>query len=147
MITAVRSQVTAYAEARCCASRPRCAIARDMPHKALVPCAHPGCPTLVASRTCPPHTIAASRIYRATRPPDAFYRTSQWRKLRQVMLEYAPYCICGAPATEVDHITPIRQGGAPLDERNLQTMCKGCHSRKTRAERRGGFGQQRWQWQ
>ena len=38
------------------------------------------------------------------------------------------------PATEVDHIKPLRQGGARLDQTNLQSLCKPCHSRKTRQE-------------
>lgn len=38
------------------------------------------------------------------------------------------------PATEVDHVVPIRRGGARLDPANLQALCKRCHSRKTMAE-------------
>ena len=105
-----------------------------MPYKPLHPCSQPGCPTLTATRACPPHTTEASRQYRFVRPPDAFYRTAPWRTMRQTMLDYAPHCTCGAPATLVDHIIPIRQGGPALDERNLQTMCDSCHSRKTRHE-------------
>ncbi|MCA1259418.1 HNH endonuclease [Nitratireductor aquimarinus] len=42
-----------------------------------------------------------------------------------------------APATEVDHITPMRQGGAPRDRANLQSLCGTCHRQKTGAERAG----------
>jgi 5-methylcytosine-specific restriction protein A len=42
-------------------------------------------------------------------------------------------------ATEVDHIVPVARGGALLDWDNLQSMCHGCHSRKTASED-GGFG-------
>lgn len=47
---------------------------------------------------------------------------------------------CGRPATEADHVVPIADGGARLDEANLQPLCKGCHSRKTLAENRGADG-------
>lgn len=39
-------------------------------------------------------------------------------------------------ATEVDHIKPLRFGGAPLDRENLQPLCHACHSAKTLAESR-----------
>jgi 5-methylcytosine-specific restriction protein A len=38
------------------------------------------------------------------------------------------------PATLVDHITPLREGGERLNERNLQPLCVHCHAQKTRAE-------------
>jgi 5-methylcytosine-specific restriction protein A len=37
-------------------------------------------------------------------------------------------------AVEVDHIVPIREGGARLDANNLQPLCHTCHSRKTMLE-------------
>lgn len=39
-------------------------------------------------------------------------------------------------ATEVDHITPLAQGGAESDE-NLQSICLPCHQAKTARESRG----------
>lgn len=48
----------------------------------------------------------------------------------------------GYPTLEVDHITPISEGGHPFDPANLQTLCTDCHKGKTaeeaaeRAERR-----------
>ena len=42
-----------------------------------------------------------------------------------------------ASATDVDHIVPIADGGAPLDQANLQSLCHECHSRKTIAENGG----------
>lgn len=38
------------------------------------------------------------------------------------------------PATEVDHIVPLRQGGARLDRSNLQSLCRPCHAQKTRSD-------------
>lgn len=38
-----------------------------------------------------------------------------------------------ALGTEVDHITPLWQGGAD-DDANLQTLCTRCHAKKSAAE-------------
>ena len=35
---------------------------------------------------------------------------------------------------EVDHITPIADGGHPFDPGNLQTLCEDCHTEKTATE-------------
>lgn len=40
---------------------------------------------------------------------------------------------CAAPATEVDHIINLAQGGTHHPD-NLQTLCTPCHRRKTEAE-------------
>ena len=43
---------------------------------------------------------------------------------------------CGRPGRlEVDHITPMARGGAPLDENNLQTLCRSCHIAKSIREK------------
>lgn len=39
-------------------------------------------------------------------------------------------------ATDVDHVVPRRQGGGDVAE-NLQALCHGCHSHKTRREAGG----------
>ncbi len=58
-------------------------------------------------------------------------------RLRRWFLRHHPLCAhClkrgfTTPATEVDHIKPLREGGARLDQINLQALCKPCHSRKT----------------
>ncbi len=46
---------------------------------------------------------------------------------------------CGSPATVVDHIVPINQGGESI-ESNLQSLCNRCHNRKraTVDKQRGG---------
>lgn len=64
---------------------------------------------------------------------------ADWRKLRAEHLKRHPWCrLCGAQATDVDHIVPRRI--APerrLDPTNLQSLCKSCHSgAKQREERR-----------
>lgn len=42
---------------------------------------------------------------------------------------------CGKPGRiEVDHRIPLHKGGAAYELANLQTLCRGCHIAKTRAE-------------
>lgn len=76
-----------------------------------------------------------------TREPTKDY-DRHWRKLRRVALERDDYICqeCHKPAGEsahVDHITPIAAGGERLDLDNLQTLCRSCHSVKTRRENAG----------
>lgn len=73
-----------------------------------------------------------------------------WRRRRdQLIRQYfrkPKYIGAHFPAPEshleVDHITPVSEGGHPFDPANLQTLCRDCHKRKTaleaseRAERR-----------
>jgi len=74
-------------------------------------------------------------------------RGSAWDDISKVTRERAPLCaLCLAggtptPAVCVDHIVPITSGGTN-DGSNLQALCAGCHSRKTRVEnveRRGRY--------
>ena len=45
--------------------------------------------------------------------------------------------LCGkASALECDHITPLDKGGDPYAEENLQTLCRGCHLKKSADEHR-----------
>lgn len=70
-----------------------------------------------------------------------FYQSTVWRKLRLVKLEQQPLCEeClkrdrHTPAQIVDHIVPIDRGGAPLDLKNLQSLCNR-HNSKSARERR-----------
>lgn len=60
--------------------------------------------------------------------------------MRKVQLGREPICrSCEqggriVAAVEVDHIQPIRLGGARLDFANLQSLCHECHSKKSRRE-------------
>lgn len=64
-----------------------------------------------------------------------------WQRKRFAHLKKEPLCRhCKqegkiTPATEVDHIIPLSQGGAD-DESNFQSLCKPHHSRKTKNENR-----------
>ena len=57
-----------------------------------------------------------------------------WARVRRRVLRRDNYRCrsCGRPAgrAEVDHIVPMERGGAPLDENNLQTLCRSCHIAK-----------------
>ncbi len=70
------------------------------------------------------------------------YQTMQWKSLRKYHIQKNPLCkhckdqdniIKGGSV--VDHIQPIRQGGMPYDNRNLQTLCGMHHNIKSRTER------------
>lgn len=93
------------------------------------------CGNVVASgETCPCRAKAtkerkarsdAKRPSRQTRGYDA-----EWTKARNDYLAAYPYCRrCGAKASLVHHIVPIRK--APhrrLDRSNFQSLCTACHS-------------------
>lgn len=86
---------------------------------------------------------ARGQAYDMKRPADvkAFYDSRRWRKARLNVLARDPVCVtegCGRIATDVDHIRPIRDGGALLDGANLQALCHQCHARKTVREGGGG---------
>lgn len=63
---------------------------------------------------------------------------NDWQQLRAAHLIRQPYCArCGATATTVDHVIPIRK--APerrLDPTNLQSLCTACHSGWKQAKER-----------
>ena len=64
-----------------------------------------------------------------------------WQKLRRYKLAGDPFCVvCNRSADQVDHIVPINDGGDRLDPRNLQSMCQGCHSRKTAIDKKNRKG-------
>lgn len=61
------------------------------------------------------------------------YNTSQWRRVRPIILERDGYRCqirddkCLVEATEVDHKIPVEQGGAPFDLENLRAACRPCN--------------------
>ena len=65
-----------------------------------------------------------------------FYGSKEWQRVRYLVLNANPFCVvCRIPATLVDHIIPIRDGGDRLNLNNLQPMCSKCHAIKTSNER------------
>ena len=68
---------------------------------------------------------------------------ADWQRLRRDFLAVHPMCVaCAAeaivePATDVDHVIPVRQAPSRrLDPSNLQSLCGRHHRAKTGAERR-----------
>ena len=95
--------------------------------------AHSGaCPALIAARRG------------ANRPPDNRPDSTArgydwtWERLSRMIRRERPICEhCGvAPSRMVDHIVPLRAGGARLEVENLQALCLPCHASKTRSERK-----------
>ena len=110
------------------------------------PCRHPGCTELTREGYCPQHKP------RERRSADAaawhkLYSLDIWiDDLRPTQLINEPFCReCArrgerVRAPEVDHIVPHRGDMALFtDRRNLQSLCKSCHSRKTLAENKQIF--------
>ena len=65
---------------------------------------------------------------------NPFYKSKEWLNLRRIKLELDPICehiMCRELGAVVDHIRPIRTGGAKLDLANLQTLCKRHNWQKT----------------
>ncbi|WP_415867942.1 HNH endonuclease [Burkholderia ubonensis] len=63
-----------------------------------------------------------------------------WQQCRAAYLRSHPLCAhCLArgltvAARVVDHVVPVKDGGARLDWVNLQSLCVSCHNRKTATE-------------
>lgn len=110
-----------------------------MPSRPLSQCTVAGCPNLVARPgKCWQHQRETAIVTNMERRRSPAYGRA-WRRKRHAWLRDNPYCVvCGAPATDVDHIIPLAAGGAD-DAANYQSMCSFCHKRKTAAED-GGFG-------
>jgi hypothetical protein len=70
---------------------------------------------------------------------DAFYTSPEWRALMAAIIAERglrcedPQCSRTSPPSRVfgDHIVELRDGGAPLDNRNVMLRCGSCHTRKT----------------
>jgi 5-methylcytosine-specific restriction enzyme A len=117
-----------------------------MPRQLKSPCLWSGCAALVeGGGYCVEHEPAH----------HPFYKTKAWRQLRAVWIAEHPLCgerehgpsrehswcvveLRTTVGTVVDHIRPIRLGGAKLDRENLQTLCSRCNTLKTARELRGG---------
>jgi 5-methylcytosine-specific restriction protein A len=102
-------------------------------------CRAPRCPEepIPGRYYCARHTRQRDKARHASRPERTVYNSSRWRFLRRRILFETPFCAiaeCGELATDVDHIVPINDGGAPYERANLQGLCSHHHGQKTRAE-------------
>ena len=72
-----------------------------------------------------------------TKEHNSFYSSAKWRKFREIYLKKHPLCIhckridITMRATVIDHVKPIKQGGDPFDESNLQPLCMIHHNKKS----------------
>lgn len=122
-----------------------------MPVSAPTPCAWPACHRLTAAAYCPSHDAAMATRRKATHKrfgrtrrggtaDSGFYNKAAWIGLRARHLIDFPLCVSCASrgitttANTVDHVQPIRSGGAELDPANLQSLCTSCHNSKTAIE-------------
>ena len=70
----------------------------------------------------------------------AFYDSTQWRKIRRLVIADEPICIyCKADgiiqeSQVVDHVIPIELGGSQTDRNNLQGICTSHHNSKSSHE-------------
>lgn len=79
------------------------------------------------------------------------YNTARWARLRRKVLAGEPMCrACASlgrhtPATDVDHIVPIRQGGPVWRLDGLQPLCAHHHSFKTGTYDKAGRPWSEWE--
>jgi 5-methylcytosine-specific restriction protein A len=100
-----------------------------MPWKPASRCITAGCPELTHKARCKKHAreVEQKRLARETWRDYG----SNWKFIRAKVLRAEPNCrLCGAQATEIDHIVPLKEGGTH-DLENLRPLCKSCHSRRT----------------
>jgi 5-methylcytosine-specific restriction protein A len=93
-----------------------------------------------AGKRCPRCTKAANKARgsAATRGYDA-----EWRAFREDFLRRYPWCSvegCPEPATDVDHIVALRDGGKRFDPANCRSMCHPHHSARTIADQGANRG-------
>lgn len=122
-----------------------------MPTAPLRPCTFPGCGELIASGSkCDKHKKEAAQAdNRAKGSSWSRGYDAEWDRVRKKALKRDQYlcqrCLLEddrmVPAEHVDHIKPFGGKKDPLrlDLKNLKSLCKPCHSRKT-AKEDGGFG-------
>ena len=116
-----------------------------MAKRAPTPCRYPGCGAVVpVPGYCDQHRVAVHRDYgRARRGFDTelgFYNSAKWRAMRAAYLRVHPLC-CACEgrgrvvaAKVVDHIQPLKDGGARFDVTNLQALCIADHNAKSARE-------------
>ena len=96
------------------------------------------CPEAAVYRGyCQAHARVKER--QTNRAGQKVYRTAKWLKRRRRFLFDHPICAnadCKRPATDVDHIVAIQNGGAIWAVENWQGLCAKHHGEKTRSETR-----------
>ncbi len=123
-----------------------------MPRRAPTACRRPGCGGLVVGGIC-----SRCGVLKRARDMDVDRQRggarmrgydARWERVRMMHLRAEPLCRrCASlgyttPAMLVDHILPIADGGAVLDEDNLQSLCIRCHGIKTAEDLRKRRGRE-----
>lgn len=103
--------------------------------KPLRKCRYPGCQTLTAEGYCPAHK--PKQVRKASAAWHYLYTDPRYgwatRRARHLLAE--PWCrVCGARATDVDHVQPHRGNVELFIHGELQSLCHSCHAAKTLAE-------------
>lgn len=88
--------------------------------------------------------IRGDRVERDVKQPDrseyfkgSLYNSRRWKRFSVFYRKSNPFCVsCGKFADDVDHIIPIAEGGSPYDEKNLQSLCKSCHAKKSNRDKK-----------
>jgi 5-methylcytosine-specific restriction protein A len=96
----------------------------------------------MATKLKVPSSTLGAPVPRLTAPPkavDPFYRSPGWLALiASIKRERGNRCQdCPAQGGVIigDHIHELKDGGAPLDRRNVRLRCVPCHNTKTAASR------------
>jgi 5-methylcytosine-specific restriction endonuclease McrA len=116
-----------------------------VPGAPLQPCPRPHCGRLTRGGLCPTHRQERERR-RGTAQQRGY--TAAWAAYSRAWLQRFPWCgqradglfhvehsRCAARGERVaaevtDHIRSLRDGGARMDPRNHQSLCKRCNTRK-----------------
>lgn len=104
-----------------------------MPTRPPVRCKHKGCVELIIppARYCKEHQQEKWRADKTIYTNNPFYKSKSWIKTRDAFRVRNPECnLCGRQGAVVDHVVAIKQGGAPFDWDNLQTLCRQCDQTK-----------------
>jgi 5-methylcytosine-specific restriction protein A len=103
-------------------------------------CNEPRCPNPARPGKAKCHThMREYERERSTRRREAtkgIFKRKRWQATRRAVLARDPLCkVCDQQLSEeVDHITPLSQGGDPWALDNLQGICGPCHWAKTALE-------------
>ena len=115
---------------------------RSAPARPLRMCNHPGCNKVSTERYCPRHERVPWQHKRSV--PRITGRALQ--EARRRLFDEEPHCReCLrngriTPATERDHIIPLKRGGTDTRE-NTQALCAECHRQKSQAEAAAARGE------
>ncbi|MBP7619319.1 MAG: HNH endonuclease [Gemmatimonadales bacterium] len=85
----------------------------------------------------------APRVRPLPKVAERFYLSPEWRGLAaRIKRKRGAVCErCGSDHRVIaDHIVELKDGGAPLDEANIELLCQAHHNAKTAAARAARVG-------